>query len=373
MSRTDAGSGNVFQRLILPGLAFKAVVVGGGYATGRELVEFFMGAGPSGGLYGMLISMALWSVVCAIAFAMAQRFAAYDYRTLFKMLLGPGWVVFEVMYLLFLILILAVMSAAAGEIGAAVFDFPLILGSGLLLLLIAGVTSFGNDLAERMFKVTSSLLYLVYAFFLIFAIMAFGDLIPPQFEAPPVGDWVTGGFTYASYNVVAAVAVLPFVRHMRGTRDAVVAGMLAGPMAMLPAIIFFVCMTAYYPQILDIAVPSDFLIQRLNMPWFAICFQLMIFIALLETGVGAVNALHERISEAVKLRGHAYGPGKRFLVGIVLLAGSGYFAVSVGLIDLIASGYVAFGYIMLAILVLPVVTVGLWRLLKDRRGTAHAA
>ena len=42
-----------FQRFLLPGLAFKAVVIGGGYATGRELAEFFLGSGPAGGLLGM--------------------------------------------------------------------------------------------------------------------------------------------------------------------------------------------------------------------------------------------------------------------------------------------------------------------------------
>ncbi|MES2772187.1 MAG: type II secretion system protein, partial [Pseudomonadota bacterium] len=31
-----------FQRFLLPGFAFKAVVIGGGYATGRELAEYFL-------------------------------------------------------------------------------------------------------------------------------------------------------------------------------------------------------------------------------------------------------------------------------------------------------------------------------------------
>ena len=33
------GSSTWFQRFLLPGFAFKAVVIGGGYATGRELAE----------------------------------------------------------------------------------------------------------------------------------------------------------------------------------------------------------------------------------------------------------------------------------------------------------------------------------------------
>ena len=54
-----------FQRYLLPGFAFKAVVIGGGYATGRELVEFFLPSGPRGGLLGMLLAMAIWSAAIA--------------------------------------------------------------------------------------------------------------------------------------------------------------------------------------------------------------------------------------------------------------------------------------------------------------------
>ena len=56
-----------FQRFLLPGFAFKAVVIGGGYATGREIAEFFLPAGLWGGLAAMALStvsgvaMKLWN------------------------------------------------------------------------------------------------------------------------------------------------------------------------------------------------------------------------------------------------------------------------------------------------------------------------
>lgn len=54
---------------------------------------------------------------------------------------------------------------------------------------------------------------------------------------------------------VGAVIILPVIRHLRSDRDAIIAGALAGPLAMLPAIIFFVCMCPFYPQILGEALP----------------------------------------------------------------------------------------------------------------------
>ena len=55
-----------FKRLLLPGLGFKAVVIGGGYATGRELAEFFLSAGPRGGLLAILLATILFSLLCAL-------------------------------------------------------------------------------------------------------------------------------------------------------------------------------------------------------------------------------------------------------------------------------------------------------------------
>ena len=41
-----------FRKYLLPGFVFQSIVIGGGYGTGRELVEFFLKFGPLGGLLG---------------------------------------------------------------------------------------------------------------------------------------------------------------------------------------------------------------------------------------------------------------------------------------------------------------------------------
>ena len=133
-----------FNRWILPGLGVKAVVIGGGYATGRELAEFFLSVGPWGGLYAILFATLLFSVFCSLTFVLARRLATYDYRSFFKRLLGPAWPLFELSYLLFVVLILAVYGAAAGAIGKALFYAPEWVGTITLAAGIAGVVAFGN-------------------------------------------------------------------------------------------------------------------------------------------------------------------------------------------------------------------------------------
>ena len=362
------GQGTWFQRYLLPGLAFKAVVIGGGYATGRELAEFFMPSGPQGGLLAILLAMVIWSGVCAATFCLARVTASWDYRTFFRSLLGPFWVIFEGAYILFMILVLAVFGAAAGAIGAAVLSWPPLAGTLCLIVCIILVSAYGNASVERLFKWVSFFLYGVYVIFVALSLSAFGERIFIKITTPaPTDGWVVGGLTYASYNVVGAVIILPVLRHLRSNKDALVSGLLAGPLAMIPALLFFICMIAYYPQIGSEALPSDFLLRRLKWPLFHVLFQLMIFLALLESSTGFVHAINERVALAYAARrGRTLRMAARVTITGTLLIGSIFLADHFGLVTLIARGYRALAYIFLLVFVVPVMTIGLRQLWTTR-------
>lgn len=363
---------SAFQRFVLPGLAFKAVVIGGGYATGREIAEFFLPAGPWGGLASMAVATVIWCVVCAVTFVFARRLRERDYRSFFRALLGRAWPAFEIAYLLFVVLILAVFGAAAGAIASATLGVPPIAGTLCLMVAIAIATAFGNQSVERVFTWVSILLYGVYAAFVVFALTAFGDQILQTFAVPDGGTggwndgWLIGGLTYAGYNIIGAVVILPVTRHLTCDRDAVIAGIAAGPLAMLPAFLFFICMCAFVPAIAGEALPSDYLLARLDQPWFRYLFQIMIFAALLESGTGAVHAVNERISTVWQARTQSpLGTRARGAIAFALLAVCMLIADRVGLVALIANGYRALAYVLIAVYVVPLLTLGVWRLWKS--------
>ena len=361
-------SKSLFQRLLLPGLAFKAVVIGGGYATGRELVEFFFPSGPMGGLAGLLVTAAIWSAICTLTFLLAQTFASQNYRDFFRALLGRGWVAFEVAYILLVVLVLSVFGAAAGEIGSTVFRLPALVGTLGLAVAIALVVSFGNTSVERIFKWVSILLYGVYVAFVWLSFDRFGDRIVGNLTATPMGpDWFKGGLTYAGYNLVGAVVILPVVRHLTSRKDAIIAGLLCGPLAALPAIFFFLCMIAFYPEVGAVALPSNFLLERLEIPAFRYLFELMVLAALLESGSALVHSLNERVMAVIPRRSPVVAEATRFGCAIFILVLSIFVANQFGLITLIARGYSLSAYVFFGIFVLPLFTLGSWRIWKNWR------
>ena len=358
-----------FTRWLLPGLGVKAVVIGGGYATGRELAEFFLSRGPWGGIFAIMFATLLFSVFCSLTFVAARRFQTYDYKSFFKQLLGPAWHLFELAYLLFVVLILAVYGAAAGAIGEAVFGAPVWAGTLLLAICIAGVVAFGNKAVEALFRDVSYLLYGVYALFIILALWKFGDRVPAGFNAyPQSSGWALSGITYFGYNIIGAVVILPVLRHLLSDRDAIIAGTIAGPLTMLPALLFFIAMVAFYPEVQAAALPSDLLLQRIGIPAFHILFQVMIFSALLESGTSSVHAINERIDRAWESRtGNKLTHRKRLGIAVVILIACMFLASRFGLVALIATGYRALSYILLATFILPLVTVGVWKLRHSAR------
>lgn len=355
-----------FQRFLLPGFAFKAVVIGGGYSTGREIAEFFVPLGPWGGVAAMALAMLLWSVICVVTFLLARRIGAHDYRPFFRALLGRGWIAFEGAYVFFFILILAVYGAAAGALGTAMFGWPTIAGVLLLMALIAAFTAFGNASVEWLFKYASFFLYGVYALFVIFGFQRFGAAIGASFgsAAPGTGGWAGAGITYASYNAVAAAVVLPTLRHLTSDRDAVVSGVLAGPLAIVPALLFFCCMMAFYPAIGAEVLPADFMLRQMGAPLLHGAFQVMIFTALLQSSVSSVHAVNERIAGVLAERGRAFGPALRFACTAAILVIAVFAAAQFGLVALIAKGYRVLAWLLIATFLLPLLTVGVWRLAR---------
>ena len=369
------GAPTRFTRWVLPGLGVKAVVIGGGYATGRELAEFFLSRGPWGGLFAILFAALLFSVFCSLTFVAARRFQTWDYKSFFKVLLGPAWHLFELAYLLFVVLILAVYGAAAGAIGNALFSAPLWAGTVPLAVCIAGIVAFGNKAVERLFRDVSYYLYAIYALFIVLALWKFGDRVPGGFAANPQSSgWVLSGITYFGYNIIGAVVILPVLRHLTSDRDAVIAGTIAGPLTMLPALLFFIPMVAFYPDVQSATLPSDYLLAQIGIPAFHLLFQAMIFAALLESGTSSVHAINERIGHAWQARrGAELSRRARLTIALALLVGCMFLANRFGLVALIANGYRALAYILLAVYVLPLLTIGLWQLRRTHSQTLEVA
>jgi uncharacterized membrane protein YkvI len=353
-----------FQRLLLPGFVFQSVVIAGGYGTGREIAEFFLKLGPAAGLVAMLVATVVWSAVCAASFEFARVFRHYDYRRFFRELLGRGWGLFELCYLLLLAIILAVIAAAAGGMLRDTFALPYAVGVIGIIVAIGWLVFAGSTAIERVLAVWSFVLYAVYVIFFVWSLTASGGVgsLAPA-ETAPRGHWLVGGLKYAAYNLAVIPAVLFAVRHARSRSDAVAAGFLAGPIGMIPGFLFYLAMVPHYAAVVDAAVPAAYLLQQLHSRAFTIVFQIVLFGTLIETGTGMIHAVNERIAGVYEDRGQALRRGLRPVVAVAMLVTAAVLS-RFGLVALIARGYGTLTWAFLIVFVVPILTMGIWKIYR---------
>jgi uncharacterized membrane protein YkvI len=351
---------------LLPGLVFQSVVIGGGYATGRELVAFFLALGPLPGLLGLFVAATVFAVVMATAYEFARQTGAHDYRTFCRRLLGPAWILYEIAYIALVVLILAVVGSAAGELTSSALELPSSAGTVGMMLLVGLLTFYGSALIGRVLAAWSVLLYTVYLLLFTFTFLAHADAIEANLRQPaaPSGNWALSGMRYAAYNI-SLPAVLFCMTLLRTRRQALGAGLMTGIIAVVPALLFYLAMLAYYPAIASQPVPVLFLMARLDILWLEGLFQLVVFGTFVETGAGVLHSINERIDVQARERGHTLPRWPRPAVAGGLLLLSIYGATTFGIVDLIARGYGLLSWAFIAVLIAPLMTLGLWRILRD--------
>ena len=360
-------SSSIFRKYFLPGFVFQSVVIAGGYGTGRELVEYFLKYGPLGGLLGMfLVTTLLWSIILAVTFEFSRKFQAYDYRTFFMKLIGRFWFLFEIIYFYSLFLVLAVIGSAAGILLRDNFGLPYMVGVAIMLVAVGLLTFKGRGWIEKFLSWWSILLYLVYGAFLIVAILQFGPEIKRNLgSAVVLPKWVLGGFKYALYNLGVIPAVFFCLPHIKTRKEALSAGLLGGLIGIFPGFLFYIAVLGLYPAVLPQEVPAVFVLEKAGLPLFLILFQVVLFGTLIETGTGYIHAVNERIQSALKEKGKNLPLWLRPLVAAILLA-VGLSLSTFGLINLIAKGYGSLSWGLLVVLFLPLMTLGLYKIKKNR-------
>ncbi len=358
-----------FQRVVLPGFILQSVLIGGGYATGRELVEFFLSSGPLGGLFGIVAATVMFSAISMVSFELARMSQSYSYRRFFQGLLGRGWFVYELAYMALGILVLAVIGSAAGNVVAEHLQIPASVGTVALMVAICVLVAWGTKLIEKVLAGWSFLLYVVYGVFVWVYLDQFGGSLSEQLSEGTVeSDWLVNAVKYVGYNIAALPLILFCVRHMKGRKDALLAGSLAGPLAMIPALVFYLAMVAGSDQVAGAAVPSDFMMQQLDQPWLQAIFYVVLFGTFVETGTAFVHAMNERIAEVYEEKQQQMSAKLRLGIAAAVLILSVYLASSIGLVGLIGGGYGTLTWIFVAVFVLPVMTLGVYRVFVQSDG-----
>jgi uncharacterized membrane protein YkvI len=360
------GKSSRFVRVILiPAAVFQAVIFGGAYGTGREVAEFISALGPFDGLLALTVAGLGWGLTMALSFELARLRRAYDYRGFLKVLIGPAWIAFEILFLISLLIVLAVNGSAAGSVLNDQFGIPALAGVGMLFAAVVALNYFGRTLLEESMSICMIALSTVLIVYSVLTFIQFHDAIALTFsEAPSNGNWMVNGLQFMLYTAAVIPVLLYSARDIHTRGEAIASGFTAGFVGIFPALVFHVTFMATYPASLEQPLPTYWMIGNLERPWLMIVYIIVLFAMVIQTCAGLLQGVNERLDAwLMERRGrncdaktHAIVSGSALIISL--------FLASFGITALVAEGYgtVAWGY--LVVYFIPLLTIGvvkIWR------------
>ena len=366
-----------FGKFVLPGIILQSVMIGGGYATGREIVEYGAKYGALGWLSGLGTFLG-FAVIAALTYELIRLTKAYDFKTFMKTIGGPLWIVFDIVYLLFMVVIIAVMASATGNIVEQTLGLNYWVGVVAITVVVAILNFYGSRLIERFETLGTVALYAGYIIFAVLVIGTFGKNISTVFAnhdtsfiggSVSAGKALWSGVLYCAYNLVVMPATFFTIERQTRRVESVVSGIIGGVLATIPWFLTYFAVMCFYPNpdVLGASVPWLAMMQGTAGPVVIAIFGIVMGWTLIETSTGIIHAALERVNNGLKEAHKPPMTGKQqAILTIIVLVGSMVLS-KVGIIDLIATVYNALSYAFLAIYVLPLITVGVYKICKLRK------
>lgn len=293
----------MWKRAVAISMAFIGVVVGAGFASGQEAIQYFVAFGNMG-LWGVLLASALMIITGVAILQLGSYFQADEHTAVYDKISGP--IVSRVLdwgTLATLFSIGFVMFAGGGSTISQQFDgVPIWVGGAVMLVLVLLVGLLDVD------KV-SNVIGAITPFIIIFVVLATGytiivtdvdwssanDFAVNNVESP-LSNWWLAALNYTGLNVMCAVSMSIVIGgNILDNRAVGVGGLIGGFFYLLLLTLLVVSLYMVAPDVHKQDLPVLTLINNVN-PILGYFMTFIIYGMVFNTAIGMFYAMGKRLT-----------------------------------------------------------------------------
>jgi len=323
------------------GAGFIGVIVGAGFASGQEILQFFTSFGALG-IVGSIVATLLFAFLGMNLAQLGSRFQTTSHQNVIYYICGRYLgVVVDIIITFFLFGVTVVMFSGAGAIFEQQFGISSFVGSILMAVVtIATVTLSVKKVITLISSVTPILLLLVIVI-TVYSLLNF-EISSSELQAAGVtgnqgaSNWLVAALLYVSYNIAAGAAMLTV---MGGTvKDEKVAawgGIIGGLGLGLLILLINISMLTQLKEIAVVPMPILFIANNMS-PAMGAIMSVILLGMIYNTAVGMLYAFSARLvkPETVPFKG-----------AVVVFGAAAFGASFVGFITLVGTVYPVMGYL----------------------------
>lgn len=337
--------------------AYIATLIGAGFASGQEIMNFFIKYGNVG-FFGVIIVSAIFGVVAYEVLKSASDGNFKSFKNYLVEIL-PEWLVGVVNFIVFIFMmaVFCVMAAGCGATLSQYFGISNVVGVGSLCVVCWICFLFDVDAVLAVNGILSPIIVFGIVFVCVY-ILKFRDMnVFLEYFKTITDNWIVSGMSYASYNVLTAVVVLVEIgAEMKDSKDAKWIGVISGIIFFVILSLMWVVLRIYSGKIELGEVPMLTLAIRQGRI-FGGLYAAVLLAAMITTAISNGFGVAEYVCERLRL-------SKK--VGGAMVCSVGFLGAGIGFERLVGEGYNACGYVG-AVLLFAILKNFIIKLIKRRK------
>lgn len=332
--------------------AFIGLIVGAGFASGQEILQFFTSFGWMG-IIGTFLATGLFAFLAMNLAQLGSRLQTDSHKDVIYHICGKYLgVVVDFIITFFLFGVTVVMMAGSGSVFEQQFGISGMVGNSIMAVLVIATVCLNVQKVISIISLVTP--FLMVAVLIItgysFATMdmSFGELQQvAQTQAAAASNWSLGALLYVSYNLAAGAAMLTVMGGtIKNEKSAGMGGILGGIGLGLLILLINLGMLVKLDKLEGVDMPTLFLANEIS-PVLAAVMSIVILGMIFNTAVGMLYAFSVRLVKPSK-------PNFKFaVIGFGIAAFAASFA---GFITLVGTVYPVMGYLGFTIIAAIVVS-----------------
>lgn len=323
-------------------------IVGAGFATGQELLQFFTRFGI-GGLGGLIVTTILFIAFGYIIMDLGRELNARSHLEIVRYSGGKFIGTFiDIIITIFLFGSVTAMIAGTGALFEQQLKLPSILGNLLMAVITALTVLTGIQ------GVINSISYVVP--FLLTAVLGISVYsvihFPSNLYAMPemmghsdlINHWLVAAILYVSYNTVISVGILGPLGNEAQNKKAIWTGAILGGLGLgLGSLMIYAALSGHIADIEKLEVPMIFIAGRIS-PLVQVIYAVVLIAEVYTTAVSSLYSFASRIVDTKKTA----RIGRTLVIGSTIAA---LLASQFGFSNLVKYIYPLEGYCGVALLI----------------------
>lgn len=322
-------------------MAFVGVVVGAGFASGQEILQFFSSFGYWG-LLGGVVSGLCFTILGMAVGELSQVSVSHSFKEGLYLICGPRLgVVVDIMITFFMYAIAVVMFAGGGSLMEQQWGVPAQYGSIAVMLITVLIVFLRVDRVMAFIGSVTPILVLMMIFLCIYSWntrdLPLEELDVIAHTKPQgAGHWLVGSLLYVSYNMVVGAPFLMIAgAQATSRRNALLGGLVGGLLLGFLIVLISAGVFGRIDTIGSAALPMLMLATGQS-KLLGTIMSVVIFAMILTTSVGVLYSFSARI----------FTPNTRkFNIGTAIAGVLGLVGAKIGFINLVGTVYPFFGYL----------------------------